>query len=274
MTALAGKTIVITGASRGIGREIALRAAEDGAQVVIIAKTAQPHEKLTGTIYTVAQEVEAKGGKALPIQVDIRDEEQVRHAIKKVDETFGGIDILVNNASAIWLAPTMDTPLKRYDLMMDVNARATFLCSQMCLPLLRQANNPHILTMSPPINLDKKWFRDHTAYTMSKYAMSMCTFGMAAEFAEDGIAINSLWPRTTIATAAIEYNFPSALLAASRKPRVMADAAYIIFSKASSVTSGNFFIDEEVLREAGVTDFSQYAMTKGMELNLDLYIDE
>jgi citronellol/citronellal dehydrogenase len=266
------KTALITGASRGIGREIALKLAAAGANVAILAKTAEAHPKLEGTIHTVAKEVEVLGAKALPLQVDVRDEQQIHTAVKQVVETFGGIDILINNASAISLTPAMQTPMKRYDLMQAVNARATFACSQACMPALKESDNPHILTMSPPINLDPKWFKDYTAYTISKFGMSMCTLGLAEEFKEAGIAVNSLWPQTAIATAAIAVNFPPEVLAASRKPSIMADAAMTILSKDSREVTGNFFIDETVLKENGVTDFEQYAVKPGTPLFADLYL--
>lgn len=269
---LSGKTIFITGGSRGIGRAIALRCAQDGANIVIAAKTAEPHPSLEGTIYTVAEEVKAAGGKALPIQLDVRDENQILQAVQQAVEHFGRIDILINNASAISLTPTTQTAMKRFDLMMSVNVRATFACTQACLPFLAKAENPHVLTLSPPINLDKKWFKDFTAYTISKYGMSMCTLGMAAEFKEQGIAINSLWPKTTIATAAIAVNFPEAIYQASRKPEIMAEAAYAILTKNSREITGQFLIDEDVLRENGVTDFSQYAINPAVPLYNDLYI--
>jgi citronellol/citronellal dehydrogenase len=266
------KTIFITGASRGIGRSIALRCARDGANIVIAAKTAEPHPKLSGTIYTVAQEVEKAGGRALPLQVDIREEEAVLAAVKQAVGTFGGIDILVNNASAIGLTGTLATPMKRYDLMQSINTRGTFLCSQACLPHLREAANPHILTLSPPLNLNPRWFGPHVAYTMSKYGMSMCTLGMAAEFKDRGVAVNSLWPRTTIATAAVEVYFPQAL-ASSRKPEIMADAAYVILTRDSRHATGSFYIDDEVLREAGVTDLERYAVTPGAPVSTDIFLD-
>ncbi|MSQ74073.1 MAG: NAD(P)-dependent oxidoreductase, partial [Betaproteobacteria bacterium] len=230
---LKGKTIFITGASRGIGREIALTCARDGANIVLAAKTTEPHPKLAGTIHSVAAEVVAAGGRALPLQVDVRDESAVRTAVERSVEVYGGIDILVNNASAIMPSGTLQTPMRRFDLMFGVNMRGTFACSQACLPQLMQAANPHILNLSPPLSMDAKWFKQHTAYTMSKYGMSMCTLGMAAEFARHGVAVNSLWPRTTIATAAIELNFPEEVLRASRKPAIVADAAYAIFNRAS-----------------------------------------
>ena len=270
---LRGKTIFITGASRGIGREIALRCGRDGANVAVAAKTADPHPRLAGTIHSVAQEVEAAGGRALPIQLDVRDEDAVQQAIRRAADTFGGIDILVNNASAIMLTGTLATPAKRFDLMFGVNVRGTFLCSQACIPYLSRSQNAHILNLAPPLNMSARWFKDHVAYTMAKYGMSMCTLGMAAEFAPQGIAVNSLWPRTTIATAAIEVNFPEAILKASRKPAIMADAAYAILNRDSRGATGNFYIDETVLREEGVTDLDQYAVTPGARLYTDLFLD-
>jgi len=272
MGGLKGKTVFITGASRGIGREIALRCARDGANVVVSAKTAEPHPRLPGTIYSVAQEVEAAGGRALPIRLDVRDEEAVQKAAREAAAAFGGIDILVNNASAIMIAGTLATPMKRFDLMFDVNVRGTFACSQACVPYLAKGRNPHILNLAPPLNMKAHWFRDHVAYTMAKYGMSMCTLGMAAEFRQQGIAVNSLWPRTTIATAAVETFFPQAL-AMSRKPQIMADAAYIILSSDSRASTGRFFIDEEVLREAGVKDLDQYALNPGQPLAPDIFLD-
>ena len=273
MATLAGKSIFITGGSRGIGREIALRAARDGARVAIAAKTSEPHPKLPGTIHTVAAEIEAAGGDALAIQLDVRDEEAVARAIARAAEAFGGIDVLVNNASAISLTPTLATPAKRFDLMLGVNVRATFLCSQAAIPFLRKAANPHILTLSPPLGMKPEWFAGHVAYTISKYGMSMCTLGMAEELKGDGIAVNSLWPRTTIATAAVEVHFPEAILRASRKPAIMADAAYAILTSDARANTGNFYIDEDVLRRAGVTDFSSYAVTPGVPLWTDLYVE-
>jgi citronellol/citronellal dehydrogenase len=272
MENLKDKTIFITGASRGIGRAIALRCARDGANVVIAAKTADPHPKLAGTIYSVAEEVQAAGGRALPLQVDIRDEEAVFAAAKQAAETFGGIDALVNNASAINLSGTLATPVKRYDLMQQINARGTFVCSQACLPYVLKASNAHILTLSPPLNLNPRWFKQHVAYTIAKYGMSMCTLGMAAEFAGQGVAVNSLWPRTTIATAAVEVYFPQAL-ASSRKPEIMADAAHWILTRDSRTVTGRFFIDDEVLREAGVTDLEHYAVTPGTPTSPDIFLD-
>ncbi|HMC12808.1 MAG TPA: NAD(P)-dependent oxidoreductase [Gallionellaceae bacterium] len=277
MAELSGKTIFITGASRGIGREIALRCARDGANVVITGKTVEPHPKLRGTIHSVAAEVGQAGGQALAIQLDVRDEEAIRAAVEQAAQYFGGIDVLVNNASAISLTNTLDTPAKKLDLMWDVNMRATFLASQACIPWLKKSDNPHILTVSPPLNMDAKWFAPHVAYTISKSGMSLCALGMAREFAEDGsgfkgIGVNCLWPRTTIATAAIEYNFPEAVLRASRKPAIMADAAHHILTRDCRECSGNFFIDEEVLRTAGVEDFGQYAMAAGTPLFSDLFL--
>jgi citronellol/citronellal dehydrogenase len=272
MANLKNRTIFITGASRGIGRAIALRCAADGANIVIAAKTSEPHPKLAGTIHSVAEEVQAAGGRALPIQLDIREEEAVFAAVKQATETFGGIDVLVNNASAISLTGTLATPMKRYDLMQDINTRGTYLCSQACLPYLLKADNPHILTLSPPLNLNSRWFAPHVAYTIAKYGMSMCTLGMAVEFAKQGVAANSLWPRTTIATAAVEMFFPDALKA-SRKPEIMSDAAYWILTQDSRKCTGNFFIDESVLRNSGVKDLERYAVTPGLPLATDIFLD-
>ena len=277
MISLRDKVVFITGSSRGIGREIALRCARDGAKLVITGKTARPHARLPGTIHTVADEVTKAGGEALAIQLDVRDEQEIEAAVVQAVEKFGGIDVLVNNASAISLSGTLGTPTKRLDLMWDVNMRATFLVSQACIPYLKQSANPHILTMSPPLNMDAKWFAPHLAYTISKYGMSLCTLGMAREFSDDGtggkvIAVNCLWPRSTIATAAIEFNFPEAVLRASRKPAIVADAAYAILTRDSKACSGNFFIDEEVLRAAGVEDFEQYAVSPGTPLYDDLFL--
>jgi citronellol/citronellal dehydrogenase len=272
MNTLKDKVIFITGGSRGIGREIALRAARDGAKIVIAAKTDKPHPTLEGTIHTVAKEVEEAGGQGLAIQLDVREEEAVYAAVKQTVDTFGGIDILVNNASAIFIADTLNTPMKRYDLINSCNARATFLCSQACIPHLKNAKNPHILNLSPPLNMKAKWFKDHLAYTMSKYGMSMCTLGMAEEFKSAGIAVNSLWPKTTIATAAIAVNFPKAVLQASRKPEIMGDAAHFILTSNSREVTGNFFIDEDVLKAHGVKDFTKYAMNPGVPLFDDLFL--
>ncbi|QJR14586.1 SDR family oxidoreductase [Usitatibacter palustris] len=277
MATLKGKTLFITGASRGIGREIAIRAGKDGANVVIASKTSDPHATLKGTIHSVAAEVDAAGGKGLAIQLDVRDDAAIDAAIKQAADKFGSLDILINNASAISLTPTLETPAKRYDLMLTVNARATFLCSRAAIPYLKESakagRNPHILTMSPPLSMKPEWFQHYTAYTMSKYGMSMCTLGMSAEFAKDGIAVNSLWPRTTIATAAVEVHFPEEILKASRTPEIMADAAHVILTSESRKTTGNFFIDEKVLREAGVKDFERYALNPGTELFQDIFVD-
>lgn len=273
MSSVHGKTIFITGSSRGIGREIALRCARDGANVVITGKTVAPHPKLPGTIHSVADEVAQAGGQALAIQLDVRDEAAIAAAVEQAAAHFGGIDVLVNNASAISLTPTLQTPAKRLDLMWDVNMRATFLTSQACIPHLGKAANPHVLTLSPPLNIDAKWFAPHVAYTLSKFGMSMCMLGMAREFAADGIAFNCLWPRTTIATAAIEFNFPPAIMRASRKPAIVADAAQVILLRDSVACSGNFYIDEEVLRESGVTDLAQYAVDPAVPPFKDLFLN-
>jgi len=270
---LGGKTLFITGASRGIGLAIGLRAARDGANVAIAAKTEKAHPRLPGTIYTAAAEIEAAGGKALPLVVDIRFEDQVYGAVEQAVKHFGGIDILVNNASAISLTGTLETPMKRYDLMMGVNARGTFLCSQACLPHLRKAANPHILTLSPPLDLRAKWFAPHLAYTMAKYGMSMCVLGMAEEFRAAGIAVNALWPRTIIATAALQV-IPGAEADRGRTPEIVADAAWHILTRDSRSTTGTFFIDDEVLAAAGVTDLSRYAVSPGKALRADLFLDE
>lgn len=271
---LKDKVIFITGASRGIGREIALRCAMDGAKIAIAAKTAEPHPTLEGTIFMTAAEIEKAGGQALPLVVDVRDESMVAEAIKKTVETFGGIDILVNNASAINLGSTLDIPMKRFDLIFAVNVRATFMCSKLCIPYLKKAANPHILNLSPPLSMKPKWFKKHVAYTMSKYGMSMCTLGMAEEFKSDGIAVNSLWPKTLIATAAISVNFPKIIYHASRKPAIVADAAYEILTSDSRKVTGNFFIDEYLLKERGVNDFKQYALHSLIPLYPDIFVDD
>lgn len=273
MSSLKGKTIFITGASRGIGLAIALRAARDGANIAIAAKTAEPHPKLPGTIYTAAEEIEKAGGKALPLMVDIRFEDQVAAAIQETVKAFGGIDILVNNASAISLTGTLETPMKRYDLMHQINTRGTYCCSQAAIPYLKQAANPHILNLSPPLNMSAKWFQNHVAYTMAKYGMSMCVLGMAAEFADAGIAANALWPRTGIATAAIANLGGDVMMASCRKPEIMGDAAWWILTQPSRECTGNFFIDDDVLAKHGVTDFEQYAVTPGAKLMPDFFID-
>ncbi|MDD2700782.1 MAG: NAD(P)-dependent oxidoreductase [Sideroxydans sp.] len=274
MSDLRGKTVFITGSSRGIGREIALRCARDGANVVITGKTAEAHAKLPGTIHSVAAEVEQAGGKALAIQLDVREEAAIRAAADQAAHHFGGIDVLVNNASAISLTPTLETPARRLDLMWDVNMRATFLTSQACIPYLTKAENPHILTMSPPLNMEAKWFAPHVAYSISKYGMSLCAHGMALEFAKEGIAVNCLWPRTIIATAAIEFNFPPALMRAARHPAIVADAAHHILTRNSRECTGNFFVDEDILREAGETDFDRYAVEPGTPLFVDFFLNK
>ena len=269
---LSGKTLFITGASRGIGKAIALRAAADGANIIIAAKTDRKHPKLPGTIHSAAEEIEAAGGKALAMRLDIRDEAAVAEAMQKAAETFGGIDILVNNASAIYLAGTPDVPMKRFDLMFGVNVRGTFACSQAALPFLQQSNNPHILNLSPPLNMDKKWFAPHVAYTMSKYGMSMCVLGMAEEFRNIPIAVNALWPRTVIATAALAMLGGAVNPDNCRKPDIMADAAHWILCQKAGEVTGNFFIDDEVLEKAGVTDLGRYAVKPGEELLPDLFL--
>ena len=269
---LRGKTLFISGASRGIGLAIGLRAARDGANIVIAAKTSDPHPKLPGTIHSAAAEIEAAGGKALALMVDIREEAQVLAAVARAVETFGGIDILVNNASAISLTGTLETPMKRYDLMHSVNTRGTYLCSQACIPHLKKAANPHILNLSPPLNMEAKWFKNHVAYTMAKFGMSMCVLGMAAEFAGE-LAVNALWPRTAIATSAINLIGGPAMMAGCRTVDIMADAAHLILTRDSRVCTGNFFIDEDLLREAGVTDFEGYSVTPGATLIPDFFVD-
>ncbi len=270
---LKGKTLFITGASRGIGKAIALAAAKDGANVVIAAKTAEPHPKWPGTIYTAAEEVEAAGGKALPCIVDIRFEEKVQAAVDKAVETFGGIDICVNNASAINLSNTLATQMKRYDLMHAVNTRGTFLTSQKCIPHLKKADNPHILNLSPPLNMEAKWFAPHVAYTMAKFGMSMCVLGMAEEFKSEGIGVNALWPRTTIATSAVKNLLGGdTVMRGSRTPDIMGDAARWILSQPSKECTGNFFIDDEVMAKAGVTDLEKYRVDPSVELIPDFFV--
>ena len=260
MISLHQQTLFITGASRGIGKSIALRAARDGANVVIAAKTAEPHPKLPGTIYTAAAEVEQAGGRALPLAVDIRDEGQVEAAIEQAAAHFGGIDVLVNNASAISLTGTLETSMKRFDLMHQVNVRGTYLCSQKAVPHLRRSSNPHILNLAPPLEstLQARWFAPHLGYTMAKYGMTLCVLGMAEEFLADGIAVNALWPRTAIDTEAIRLIAGDAARARTRSPEIMADAAHAVLTRSSRELTGKFLIDDEVLREAGVTDFSRY----------------
>jgi citronellol/citronellal dehydrogenase len=270
---LRGKTLFITGASRGIGLAIALRAARDGANIAVVAKTTEPHPKLPGTIYSAAQEIEAAGGKALPLAVDVRDEGAVYAAMARTVETFGGLDILVNNASAIQLTGTLETSMKRFDLMFGVNVRATFLCSQAAIPHLTQAPNPHILMLSPPLSMEPRWFQNHVAYTMSKYGMSQCVLGMAPELKPKGIAVNALWPRTTIDTAALAMLGGLVPREACRTPEIVADAAAWILGQPSRDCSGNFFLDDDVLRGAGVTDFERYAVAPGTPLLADLFLD-
>jgi len=273
---LAGKTLFISGGSRGIGLAIATRAARDGANIVIAAKTTEPHPKLPGTIFTAAKEIEAAGGKCLPLQVDIREEMQVLDAAKQAADRFGHIDILINNASAINLTGTDATPIKRYDLMMGVNARGTFLCTQACLPYLKKSaeakRNPHVLTLSPPLNMNPRWFAPHVAYTMAKYCMSMCVLGHAQEFKRYGIAVNALWPRTVIQTAALQM-IPGIKPEHCRSVDIMADAAHAILTLDAATTTGNFFIDEDALKKVGVTDFAKYSMVPGSkELQTDLFL--
>jgi citronellol/citronellal dehydrogenase len=274
---LAGKRIFITGGSRGIGLAIALRAAADGASVAIAAKTSDPNPKLPGTIHTAAAEIEAAGGKALAIQCDLRDENQIEAAVNQAAEAFGGIDILVNNASAINLTRTDATPAKRFDLMFDVNVRGTFLTSQAALPHLRKSavegRNPHILNLSPPLSMKPVWFKNHVAYTMAKYGMSMCVLGMAEEFKRDGLAVNALWPRTVIDTAALQM-IPGIDALAGRKPEILADAAYVIFNRPAAECTGNFFVDDELLASEGITDLEKYSVTPGTkDFLLDFFLD-
>ena len=272
---LKGKTLFISGGSRGIGLAIALRAARDGANVTIAAKTGTPHPKLPGTIHTAAAEIEAAGGRGLAMLCDIRDESQVAEAVARTVETFGGIDICVNNASAIQLTGTLETDMKRFDLMHQINTRGTFLVSKTCIPHLKSAKNPHILNLAPPLDMQAKWFKGHVAYTMAKFGMSMCTLGMAAEFASAGIAVNSLWPLTAIDTAAVRNLLGGEAVASiSRSPEIMADAAHAIFNRPSRDTTGNFFIDEEVLRAEGVTDFEKYAPGAGGKLAGDFFVPD
>lgn len=274
---LSGKRIFITGGSRGIGLAIALRAARDGASVAIAAKTSEPNPKLPGTIHSAAQEIRDAGGIALPIQCDLRDEEQISAAVNQAAQEFGGIDILINNASAINLTPTEATPAKRFDLMFDVNVRGTFLTSQAAIPYLRESakagRNPHILTLSPPLSMKAKWFQHHVAYTMAKYGMSMCVLGMAEEFRKTGIAVNALWPRTAIDTAALQM-IPGIDTATCRKPEILADAAYVILNRESKDCTGNFFVDDEVLASVGITDLEKYSVVPGTtDFLLDFFLD-
>jgi citronellol/citronellal dehydrogenase len=274
---LSGKRIFVTGGSRGIGLAIALRAARDGACVAIAAKTSEPNPKLPGTIHSAAQEIRGAGGIALPIQCDLRDEEQIAAAVNQAAQEFGGIDILINNASAINLTPTEATPAKRFDLMFDVNVRGTFLTSQAAIPHLRESakagRNPHILTLSPPLSMKAKWFQHHVAYTMAKYGMSMCVLGMSEEFRKTGIAVNALWPRTAIDTAALQM-IPGVDTAACRTPEILADAAYVILNRESKECTGNFFVDDEVLASVGVTDLDKYSVVPGTtDFLLDFFLD-
>jgi citronellol/citronellal dehydrogenase len=276
VTDLAQKTIFISGGSRGIGLAIAVRAARDGANVCLIAKTAEPDPRLPGTIYTAAKEIEAAGGRALPVVGDIRDEAAVLSAVQRCVEFFGGIDICINNASAINLSGTENLPMKRYDLMQDINTRGTFLVTKCCIPHLRQAENPHVLALSPPLSLKPKWFAGHVAYTIAKYGMSMCMLGMAEEFREAGVACNALWPRTIIATAAVQNLLGGdAAMARARKPEIMGDAACAILRRPSRECTGNFFIDDEVLAAEGITDLSSYRYGGAREedLAVDLFLD-
>ena len=274
MTDLRGKTIMMSGGSRGIGLAIALRAARDGANIALLAKTAEPHPRLAGTIFTAAEEIEAAGGQALAIVGDVRDDRVVGDAVERAVDRFGGIDIVVNNASAIDVSPSATISMKRYDLMQDVNARGTFLLSRTCVSYLRDASNPHVLTLSPPLSLDPKWFGPHLAYTLAKFGMSMCTLGMAAEHAEAGIAFNSLWPRTIVASAGVHNILGGdAAMARSRRPEIVADAAHVILTRPARTTTGNFFIDDEVLAEAGITDLSGYAYVDDADLLPDLFLE-
>jgi citronellol/citronellal dehydrogenase len=272
---LKGKTLFITGASRGIGHAIGLRAAQDGANIVIAAKTDKEHPKLPGTIHSAARDFEDAGGKALAIVCDIRDEQQVAAAVEKAAATFGGIDVCVNNASAISLTDTEHTEMKRYDLMNGVNARGTYMCSKYCLPHLRKAANPHILNIAPPLNMKAKWFAGHVAYTMAKYGMSMCTLGMSEEFRKIGVAVNSLWPETAIATAAVKNLLGGdEMIKGSRTPEIMADAAYIILNRPAKSCTGNFFLDVEILEDEGIHDFKKYAVDPDHALVRDFFLDD
>jgi citronellol/citronellal dehydrogenase len=273
MTTLRDKTLLITGASRGIGLAIALRAARDGANVVVAAKTVEPHSKLEGTIHTAVAAIEAAGGRGLACQVDVRDEGQVQAAVDRAVETFGGIDILVNNASALDISGTRQVTMKRFDLMHAVNVRATFMTSKLCLPHLEQAENPHILMLAPPLSTEPVWFGKHLAYTLAKYGMSLCALGLAEELRDAGIAVNAVWPRTLIATAAVSNILGGMLVKRSRKPEIVADAAHAILVRDARSCTGQFLIDEEVLLESGVHDLDQYAVEPGSELQKDLFID-
>jgi citronellol/citronellal dehydrogenase len=272
MANLNGTTLFITGASRGIGKAIALRAARDGANIAIASKTDQPHPKLPGTIHTAAEEIREAGGQALALKVDIRDESRVQEAVAETVEAFGGIDILVNNASAIFLAGTLETPMKRFDLMWGVNARGTYACSQACLPHLLEGDNPHILNLSPPLHMEPVWFKNHVAYSMAKYGMSLCVLGMAEEFRSRGVAVNALWPRTVIATAAIKMLGGMVDVNMCRKPDILADAAHCILTSPAGETTGNFFVDDEVLADHGITDLEPYAVSPGNPLLPDFFL--
>ncbi|HEY2055819.1 MAG TPA: NAD(P)-dependent oxidoreductase [Solirubrobacterales bacterium] len=274
MGAFTGKTMIVSGGSRGIGLAIALKVAADGANVALLAKTAEPHPKLEGTIFTAAEQIEAAGGKALPIVGDVRDDAMVESAVAQTVEAFGGIDICLNNASAIDLSPTPDIRMKSYDLMQDINCRGTFLLSKSCIPHLREAENPHILTLSPPINLNPRWAGGNLAYAIAKYGMSLVTLGLAEELKEDGIAANSLWPRTIIATAAVQNLLGGdEAMRRSRSPEIMADAAAAILARPSREATGNFYLDDEVLAEEGITDLSPYTHGDGTDLQLDIFLD-
>jgi citronellol/citronellal dehydrogenase len=273
MPSLNGKTVFITGASRGIGRAIGVACAREGANVVVAAKTSRPHPKLPGTIHDAAAEMEKAGGKALAVECDIREEDQIAAAVKAAVERFGGIDVCVNNASAIYLAGTLDTPMRRWDLMHGVNARGTFATTQACLPHLLRAPNPHVLMLSPPLALSPRWFGNHVAYTMAKYGMSMCVLGMAEEFRERGVAVNALWPRTVIATAALNLLGGDETAKHGRTPEIVADAAVAILRREARGCTGNFFIDDDVLRAEGVTDLGRYAVKAGEDLMPDLFLD-
>ena len=271
---LKGKTLFISGASRGVGLAIAVRAARDGANVALIAKTAEPHPKLEGTVYTAAEQIEEAGGRALPVVGDIRDESQVVQAVAQTVERFGGIDVCVNNASAINLSGTEALPVQRYDLMQEINTRGTFVVSRACIPHLKRSQNPHILTLSPPISLEPRWLSPHVGYTIAKYGMTLCALGLAAEFRQDGIASNALWPRTLIATAAVQNLLGGEeAMARARKPELYADAAYAVITKPSRDCSGNAFLCEDVLAAAGVTDFDRYAYLPGAEPQVDMFVD-
>ncbi len=273
MSDFQGKTVFITGSSRGIGKAIGLKLASAGANIVVAAKTAEPHPKLAGTIYTAAEEIEAAGGQALPLVVDVRDEATVENAINQAVEKFGSLDVLINNASAIQLTGTLQTAMKRFDLMHQVNFRGTFMTSQKAIPHLLKSENPHILNIAPPLNMDPKWFAPHVAYTMAKYGMSFCTMAMSREFKSKGLAVNSLWPRTAIATAAVNMLGGDAMMKASRKPEIMADAAYYILRRPSADCNGNFFVDDDVLASEGITELDDYAFVPGSNLMPDFFLD-